>query len=126
MNKYLAPFFISLALLLSSSALAAPEEYQGIVNHIYDGATIRIAYKGGQIRVRLVDLPSTYAANGREALASRLLGKKVSVKAVRWQKGYLLGRVFADGRCVCGEPAETGKTEAVENDTAVLSLREEA
>ena len=115
MKRAIAPVFVSLLLLLSTSAPAGPEEYQGIVNHVYDAATIRMAYKGGQIRVRLFDLQPPDTVDGRENLSRLLLGKKVSVKVVRWQKGFLIGRVFADGRCICGKLAGIGKDEAVKN-----------
>ena len=128
MKRVIALVFVSLALLLPATAPAAPEAYQGVVNHVYDPATIRIGYKGGQIRVKLADLRPPYAVNGRETLSRMLLGKKVSVKPVRWEKGFLIGRVFAEGRCVRDEltkAAGINATDASENEAAVPPSPEE-
>jgi len=79
---------------------AAAEDYVGKVNHVFDPATIRIAYKGGQIRVRMVDIEAPNTSQAKLALSHLLLGKQVQVKAIRWQGGYLIGQVFLNGRGV--------------------------
>jgi endonuclease YncB( thermonuclease family) len=89
---------------LHVAVASAGGEYLGTVNHVLDAETLRIAYKGGQIRVRLADAARAGDdAAAREALSQHLLGRQVRVEEVRWQDGYLIGRVFVDGKNVCSE-----------------------
>jgi endonuclease YncB( thermonuclease family) len=101
MKRFTTLVFLGLALILPAVAPAGPAEYQGVVNHIYDSATIRIAYRGGQIHVRLAGVQPPYNDDALQTLSRLLLGKTVRVEAIRWEKGYLIGRVFADGRPIC-------------------------
>lgn len=91
---------------------AAAEEYEGKVNHVFDPATIRIAYKGGQIRVRMVDIEAPYPGQAKQALSQLLLGRQVQVKPIRWEGGYLIGQVFLDGRGVSTDLVRKTHTEA--------------
>jgi len=129
MKRVFALIFVGLALLLPATAPADAEEYKGVVNHVYDPATIRIAYRGGQIRVRLAGLQPPYAENARDTLSRMLLGKQVSVQAIRWEKGFLIGRVFTDGRCVCdgfAEAATSQTPDTPEHDATTTRSHEEA
>ncbi len=83
-------------------------EYTGRVNHVFDASTIRVAYKGGQIRVKLAAIQAPYALQAKQALARQLLGKNVKIKELHWQDGYLVGRVSVDGKSVCAELVRQG------------------
>ena len=60
-------------------------------------------YKGGQIRVRLVGVQHVDRPSFKHALEERVLGRQVRVEGIRWQEGYLLGRVYVDGHRVGSE-----------------------
>jgi len=91
----LAPFL--------ANAAAAAEDYVGRVNLIVDASTVRITYKGGQIRVKLAGAEGAEPDRAREVLSERLLGREVRVERATWQDGYLVGHVYVDGRDVATE-----------------------
>ena len=99
---------------LYAAVASAGGEYLGTVNHVLDAETLRIAYKGGQIRVKLADAARAGDdAAAREALSQHLLGRQVRVEEIRWQDGHLIGRVFVDGKNVCAElSSESGPEES--------------
>jgi endonuclease YncB( thermonuclease family) len=124
MKRFTTLVFLGLALILPAMAPADPAEYQGVVNHVYDSATIRIAYRGGQIHVRLAGVQPSYNDDARQTLSRLVLGKTVRVEAIRWEKGYLIGRVFADGRPVCDSLADArGKRREESTGRAASSAR---
>ena len=99
-------FVVSLIVLLflSVPGLAQPaagaQEYVGTVNHVLDDSTLRMDYKGGQIRVRLEGVAPVERPGFKQALEARVVGRQVRVEGIRWRDGYLLGRVYVDGERV--------------------------
>ena len=91
-------FFLSVPALATAAAGAG--EYVGKVNHVMPDSTLRVEYKGGQIRVRLQGVEAVERLEFSQTLRTRLVGRQVRVEGVRWQEGYLLGRVYLDGRLV--------------------------
>ncbi|MDJ0863830.1 MAG: thermonuclease family protein [Gammaproteobacteria bacterium] len=111
MRKLSKLLFLTLATYLPAQAAPAStgDAYAGRVNHVYDASTIRVAYAGGgHIRVKLAAIDAPYAARAKQALAQQTLGKTVRVEELRWQEGYLLGRVSVDGKGVCAALVEQG------------------
>lgn len=106
-----------------TSALTGPE-YTGRVNHVFDASTIRVAYKGGQIRVKLAAIDAPYAQRAKQALARQVLGKNVQVEELRWQKGYLVGRVSVDGKGLCAELVRQGHARVAEEFSDLPELRQ--
>lgn len=64
-----------------------PAVYEGRVNHVAPGPILRIAYKGGQIHVKVRHLP-----------AQDLKGRQVRILDGVWRDGYLEGRLELDHR----------------------------
>ncbi len=95
---------LTLAFCLSVPALAPAAagagEYVGKVNHVMSDSTLRMNYKGGQIRVRLQSVEAVEWPDLKQALEERLVGREVRVEGIRWQEGYLLGRVYLEGKHV--------------------------
>ena len=119
---------LTLALIMylpvqASQALSGPE-YNGQVNHVYDASTIRVAYKGGQIRVKLAAIDAPYAHEAKQALARQVLGKQVKVEELRWQRGYLVGRVSVDGKGICTELVRQGYARVADEFADVPHLRQ--
>ena len=79
-----------------AGALVSPasevQRYLGTVNHVLGPDTIRISYQGGQIRVKLADSQTHYPSDGA---LSRLVGTTVEIEPLRWEDGYLIGRIAA-------------------------------
>ena len=95
--------FLSLVSVLCAPvfALAADvHQYVGRVNHVLDDGSLRMDYRGGQIRVRPEGLDPVAWQGYRQALKERVLGRQVRVEGARWRDGYLLGRVYLDGQPV--------------------------
>lgn len=93
-------------LLAAFSSSAAARSFQGRVTHVTDGDTIWVRPSGGgaavQVRLHGLDAPEICQAFGvqsRDALASRLLRRKVEVD-VRAQDAYerTLARVSLQGQ----------------------------
>ncbi len=83
-----------------------PQEYVGKVDHVYDGQTVRIFYRGGQIRVRLPAVENPNSQQARQALARLVAGKTVRVREIRWDQGYLIGHLLVDNKDVAAELAK--------------------
>ena len=118
---------LALALIMylpaqASQALSGPE-YTGQVNHVYDASTIRVAYKGGQIRVKLAAIDAPYAHEAKQALARQVLGKQVKVEELRWQQGHLVGWVSVDGKGICTELVRQGHARVADEFADVPRLR---
>ena len=86
--------------LFGSHAAAAERVYEGEVVSIADGDTIRVLYKGGQLKIRLaeIDTPEKkqpYGNRARQALAELVAGKVVRVvEQDRDRYGRIVGRVY--------------------------------
>ncbi len=89
----------------ASLQAAQPQEYMGKVDHVYDGQTVRIFYRGGQIRVRLPAVENPDSQQTRQTLARLVAGKTVRVKEIRWDQGYLVGHLLVDNTDVAAELA---------------------
>ena len=103
--------WITAALLLSVTGglqAAPPQEYVGKVDHVYDGQTVRIFYRGGQIRVRLTAIETPQPREAKQALTRLVAGKTVRVKEIRWHNGYLLGHVSVDGQDIGAQLVKEG------------------
>ncbi|MDZ7750473.1 MAG: hypothetical protein U5S82_02170 [Gammaproteobacteria bacterium] len=92
MRHAIKTLLIALPLLtLLGPALAngagEPAIYEGRVNHVAPGAVLRIAYKGGQIRVKPHNL------SGDDIETEELKGRHVRVLDGTWRDGYLEGRL---------------------------------
>ena len=110
----LSIFALSAMLLHFSVGLHAArlQEYVGKVDHIYDGQTVRIFYRGGQIRVRLPAIETPQTEEAKEALAKLVAGKTVRITQIRWDKGYLIGDVYVDDKDVRSELVRVGHARA--------------
>lgn len=86
------------------------EEYQGTVDHVFDGRTLRVDHvRGGHIRVRLVDLETNGTAReGREVLSRLAAGKRVRISGMGWERGTLVGRVRVENRWLGDELIRLG------------------
>ena len=100
------------ALLLVAAVSQATQrpEYTGKVNHVYDGQTVRIFYRGGQIRVRLPALETLEPLQAKLALTEMVAGKTVRVREIRWGNGYLIGHLSVDDKDVRTELVREGHT----------------
>jgi hypothetical protein len=107
--------WLIVASLLPGSGVAASSphsggDYHGIVVAIIDGARLRLAHDGGgEIRVRLTCGGTDPAPSGEaldDALSDLLLGRRVTVHASHWDRGYLVGEVTLDGASITGEMRE--------------------
>ncbi len=85
-----------------------PREYVGKVDHVYDGRTVRIFYRGGQIRVRLPGIESPNPQQAKQALTKMVAGKTARVREVRWDDGYLIGYLSVDDKDVGTELVRAG------------------
>ncbi len=91
-------FLLFLSIPVVAQAAVGAGEYTGNVNHVMDDGTLRMEYKGGQIRVRVEGVASGEWLSLKRAIEEQVVGRQVRVKAISWQDGYLLGRVFLDGK----------------------------
>ncbi len=126
MRKLSKLLFLTLATYLPAQAAPAStgDAYAGRVNHVYDASTIRVAYAGGgHIRVKLAAIDAPYAARAKQALAQQTLGKTVRVEELRWQQGYLVGRVSVDGKSICTELVRQGHARVADEFADVPRLR---
>ena len=90
----------------ASLQAAQPQEYVGKVDHVYDGQTVRIFYRGGQIRVRLPTVENPDSQQAKRTLARLVVGKTVRVREIRWDEGYLVGNLLVDNKDVAAELSE--------------------
>lgn len=97
---------------------AQPQEYVGRVDHIYDGQTVRIFYRGGQIRVRLPAIETPDPLRAKQALTELVAGKTVRVREIRWDKGYLVGYLSVDNQDVGAELVRVGHARVARTGTA--------
>ncbi len=107
----------------ASEALTGPH-YTGRVNHVFDASTIRVAYGGGQIRVKLAAIDGPYAQEAKRALAEQVLGKQVKVEEHHWQQGYLVGQVSVDGKGICAELVRKGYARVADEFADIPALRQ--
>lgn len=95
----LATFRI-LPALLFFPLLAQSADYAGQVIAITDGDTLRVLYRGGQLKVRLaeIDTPESkqpYGARAKQELSEICFGKQARVvEQDRDRYGRLVGRVY--------------------------------
>jgi endonuclease YncB( thermonuclease family) len=88
--------------------------YEGKVVAVSDGDTIRVLYKGGQLKVRLaeIDTPEKgqpWGSRARQALSDLVFGKLVRVvEQDRDRYGRIVGRVYLDGTDVNAEMVRSG------------------
>ncbi len=111
MFSKLSRWFLGALLLQFAVGLQAAhgQEYVGKVDHIYDGQTVRIFYRGGQIRVRLAALETPDSQEAKQALAGLVAGKTVRVREVRWEEGFLVGYLMVDEKDVGAELVRAGQ-----------------
>ena len=99
----------ALLLMLAAFCQATQQpEYIGKVDHVYDGQTVRIFYRGGQIRVRLPAIETPEPLQAKQALTEMVAGKTVRVRQIRWDNGYLIGHLSVDDNDVRTELAREG------------------
>ena len=112
-------FALSTLILQLSVGLhaARPQEYVGRVDHIYDGQTVRVFYRGGQIRVRLPAIETPQAQKAKQTLAKLVSGKTVRITEIRWDKGYLIGNLTVDDKDVRSELVRVGHARAIPADS---------
>ena len=110
MNSIVSKWFLGALLLLVAAGSQATQrpEYTGKVDHVYDGQTVRIFYRGGQIRVRLPAMETPEPLRAKRALAKLVAGKTVRVTEIRWDNGYLIGHLSVDDKDVRTELAREG------------------
>ncbi len=99
MGKLRFPAMLALLLCLTVPvpAVAGAGEYVGKVNLVLPDGTLRMHYRGGQIRVRPQGMELAQWSDSEQTLRERLVGRQVRVEGIRWQEGYLLGRVYLQG-----------------------------
>ncbi len=116
-------FLGALLLLVTGGSQAAQlPEYVGKVDHVYDGQTVRIHYRGGQIRVRLPALETPEPLQAKRALTDLVAGKTVRVTEIRWDNGYLIGHVSVDNKDVGTELVRTGHARVASTNLADTDL----
>lgn len=137
MPKYFFARVVWLVLFCLSvppAALAGPV-YEGKLVSVADGDTIRVLYKGGQLKVRLaeIDTPEKaqpYGRRAREALAEMVGGKVVRVvEQDRDRYGRIVGRVYVGDVDVNAELVRRGAAwvyRRYARDKNLLDLEQEA
>ncbi len=116
-------FLGALLLLVAAGSQAAQfPEYVGKVNHVYDGQTVRIFYRGGQIRVRLPALEIPDPLQAKQALTDLVAGKTVRVTEIRWDNGYLIGHLSVDDKDVGTELVRKGHARVTPSGLADTKL----
>ncbi len=110
MKGIVRTWFLGALLLLVAAGSQATHvpEYVGKVDHVYDGRTVRIHYRGGQIRVRMPAIETPEPLQAKQALTELVAGKTVRVTEIRWDNGYLIGHVSVDSKDVGTELVREG------------------
>lgn len=96
-----------LLLVLWPAALACAQTYEGRVVSIQDGDTVRVLYRGGELKIRLAEIDAPEIGHGRKkpgqphggdarrALSALVFGREVRVEQQdRDRYGRVVGRVF--------------------------------
>ena len=112
----------ALLLVAAGSQAAQVPEYVGKVDHVYDGQTVRIHYRGGQIRVRLPALEIPEPLQAKQALTDLVAGKTVRVTELRWDNVYLIGHVSVDDKDVGTELVRTGHARVASTNLTEANL----
>jgi endonuclease YncB( thermonuclease family) len=116
MNTHTVHGIRNLVLLLLCIGLVAcaGSSYTGKVSSVVDGDTLRLLYRGGELKVRLaeIDAPErgqSYGRRSRQALSELVFGKHVRVaEQDRDRYGRIVGRVYVDGLDVNAEMVRRG------------------
>jgi endonuclease YncB( thermonuclease family) len=126
---------VVLLLLLLPQITTAAQNYEGKVVAVSDGDTIRVFYKGGELKVRLaeIDTPEKnqpYGTRARQALSDLVFGRQVRVAQTdRDRYGRIVGRVYVDGADVNAEMIKRGHAwvyRQYAQDPALYRLENEA
>ncbi len=124
MKSIVSKWFLGAVLLLAAAGSQATQrpEYVGKVDHVYDGQTVRIFYRGGQIRVRLPAIEIPNPPQARQALIELVAGKTVRVREIRWDNGYLIGHLSVGDRDVKTELVREGHARIAPSKVADANL----
>ncbi len=124
MRGLVRTWFLGALLLLAAAGSQAAQvpEYVGKVDHVFDGQTVRIYYRGGQIRVRLPALETPEPLQAKRALTDLVAGKTVRVTEIRWDNGYLIGHVSVGDKDVRTELVREGHARVASSGLAAANL----
>ena len=103
-GKLAFALLLGLQILLFGLVGHAGTTYSGKVISITDGDTLRILYRGGQLKIRLaeIDTPERkqpWGTRAKQALSEKVFGRVVDVVEIdRDRYGRIVGRIYLDGR----------------------------
>ena len=105
-NLVITVIMLLVTLLLANIPAEATTVYEGEVTRISDGDTIRLKWKGGELKVRLaeIDTPEKrqpYGQAAKQALSDMIWGNPVKVIAVDTDRyGRIIGRLYVHGEYI--------------------------
>jgi len=113
-GKLAFALLFGLQVFLLGPVAHAATTYTGKVISIADGDTLRILYRGGQLKIHLaeIDTPERkqpWGTRAKQALSDKVFGEVVDVvKVDRDRYGRIVGRIYLDGRDINREMVAEG------------------